>query len=286
MIACRTMKSSRQTGCATIKLSVVAGLTLAGVTAHTAEPARPLVVAHRGLLRHAPENTLSNFRACLELRLGFEFDVRRTKDGTLVCVHDETVNRTTDGTGKVADLSLDKVRRLDAGSWFGPEFSGERVPTVEEILKLLADYRHREVLVAVDLKADNVAGEVVRLGEKHGVLDRLLFIGTAISDPAVRREIRQASREAHAGAVANTPAEFEQALAAPDADWVYFRFLPTAEQIGQVHRAGKKRFIAGGTVSGNVPENWRRAAEVGLDGVLTDYPLELRAVLSRNADGK
>ena len=53
--------------------------------------ADPLVVAHRGLLRHAPENTLANFRACLELRLGFEFDVARTKDGHLVCIHDDTL---------------------------------------------------------------------------------------------------------------------------------------------------------------------------------------------------
>jgi len=57
----------------------------------------PLIVAHRGLLHHAPENTLAYFRACLELRIGFEFDVERTKDGQLVCVHDDTVDRTTNG---------------------------------------------------------------------------------------------------------------------------------------------------------------------------------------------
>src|SRR5690349_25131170 len=91
------------------------------------EPSRPLIVAPRGLLLHAPENTLANFRACLELRLGFEFDVRRTKDGVLVCIHDATVDRTTDGAGKVADLTLDEVRRLDAGGWFGAEFAGEKV---------------------------------------------------------------------------------------------------------------------------------------------------------------
>jgi glycerophosphoryl diester phosphodiesterase len=64
------------------------------------ESSHPLIVAHRGLLHHAPENTLANFRACLELRLGFEFDVEQTKDGHLVCIHDGTVDRTTNGTGK------------------------------------------------------------------------------------------------------------------------------------------------------------------------------------------
>src|SRR6476469_4312332 len=91
---------------------------------------RPLAVAHRGLLRHAPENTLANFRACLELRLGFEFDVERTKDGHLVCIHDSTVNRTTNVTGKVSDLSLDEIRHLDAGKWFDAKFAGEKVPTI------------------------------------------------------------------------------------------------------------------------------------------------------------
>ena len=63
---------------------------LASVNLRAAEP--PLIVAHRGLLRHAPENTLANFRACFELRLGFEFDVERTKDGHLVCIHDSTAD--------------------------------------------------------------------------------------------------------------------------------------------------------------------------------------------------
>ena len=103
-----------------------------------AHAADPLIVAHRGLLLHAPENTLANFRACLELRIGFEFDVQRTKDGHLVCIHDDTVDRTTNGKGQVSELTLEEIRKLDAGSWFDPKFAGEKVPTVEEILKLVS----------------------------------------------------------------------------------------------------------------------------------------------------
>jgi len=139
-----------------------------------AEPPCPLIVAHRGLLIHAPENTLANFRACLELRLGFEFDVDRTKDGHLVCIHDGTLDRTTNGTGKVSDHTLEQIRELDAGSWFDSKFAGEKVPTIEEVLKLVAEYREHDVLIAVDLKAENVEQEVVRLAEKHKVLHRLI----------------------------------------------------------------------------------------------------------------
>lgn len=157
-----------------------------------AEPTPPLIVAHRGLLRHAPENTLTNFRACLELRLGFEFDVQRTKDGNLVCIHDDSVDRTTNGTGKVFDLTLEQIQRLDAGGWFNSNFAGERVPTVDDVLRLVTEYRHHDLLVAVDLKAADVEEEVVRLAEKHEVLNRLLFIGTTISSPEVRSHLRRA----------------------------------------------------------------------------------------------
>ena len=247
-----------------------------------AEPATPLIVAHRGLLKHAPENTLANFRACLELRLGFEFDVEKTKDGHLVCIHDNTVNRTTNGTGSVSDLTLDQIRRLDAGSWFDTRFAGEKVPTVEEVLKLVGEYRQPELLIAVDLKAGHAGPDVVRLAERHQVLHRLLFIGTTISDPAVRDRIKRSSLKAQTAAVANNAIEFPAALAAANADWVYFRYLPSAEHTQAVHAAAKRSFIAGATVSGNVPDNWRHATELGLDGILTDYPLELRMTLRQS----
>ena len=244
------------------------------------EAGQPLIVAHRGLLRHAPENTLANFRACLELRLGFEFDVERTKDGHLVCIHDGTVDRTTNGSGKVSELTLSQIRELDAGSWFDAKFADEKVPTIDEVLKLVAEYQLHDVLIAVDLKAANVGADVVQLAEKHKVLHRLLFIGRTIVEPDLRKQLLQTSAKAHAAAVANDALEFPKALAAGNADWVYVRYLPTHEEVKAVHRAGKRVFIAGATVSGNVPGNWQHATNVGLDAILTDYPLLLRATLS------
>jgi glycerophosphoryl diester phosphodiesterase len=248
------------------------------------EPSRPLIVAHRGLLQHAPENTLANFRACLELRLGFEFDVEQTKDGHLVCIHDNTVDRTTNGKGKVADLTLEEIRRLDAGNWFDSKFTGEKVPTIEEVLKLVADHRQHEVLIAVDLKAEGVEQDVVRLAEQHKVLHRLLFIGRTITEPEVRERIKAASTKAQTATVANNADEFPKALAASNTDCVYFRYLPPKEQMEAVRGAGKRSFIAGTTVSGNVPDNWQQAAEVGIDGILTDFPFELRAMLRKKGN--
>lgn len=250
------------------------------------EPTRPLIVAHRGILLHAPENTIANFRACLELRLGFEFDVQRSKDGELVCIHDSNVDRTTNGKGNVSELSLAEIRALDAGAWFDPKFTGEKVPTVEEVLKLVAEYRQHDILVAVDLKAENVETDFVRLAEKHKVLHRLIFIGSTISDPKVRELIKKAATVAQTAAVANKSDEFPTTLAQPNSDWVYFRFIPSNEQIEAVHRSKKRAFIAGTSVSGNVPENWKKVVGLGIDGILTDYPLEVRTMIRSNAGRK
>src|SRR5262249_20972070 len=96
-------------------------------------------IGHRGLMKLAPENTLVGFAACIELRVGFELDIRRTKDGVLVVMHDPDVKRTTNGAGKVAELTLAELRKLDAGSWFERGFAGTRVPTLDEVFALLKE---------------------------------------------------------------------------------------------------------------------------------------------------
>lgn len=95
-------------------------------------------VAHRGYSAVAPENTLPAFAAGVLAGATFiEFDVRTTADGVPVVIHDRTVDRTTDGAGKVWELTLDEIARLDAGSWFSPAYAGIGVPRLAEVLELL-----------------------------------------------------------------------------------------------------------------------------------------------------
>lgn len=99
----------------------------------------PRVVAHRGASRHAPENTLGAMRRALDLGADWiEIDVRLTRDGVPVVLHDATVDRTTDGHGPVSAHTLARLRQLNAGGWFGPEFALERIPTLEEVLTFTA----------------------------------------------------------------------------------------------------------------------------------------------------
>ena len=95
------------------------------------------VAAHRGWCERYPENTMIAFQKALELGVDqIETDIRVTLDGELVCIHDDTVDRTTDGTGKVREKTLSEIRELDAGIRKGEEFKGERIPTFKELLKV------------------------------------------------------------------------------------------------------------------------------------------------------
>ncbi|MEM6928703.1 MAG: glycerophosphodiester phosphodiesterase family protein, partial [Myxococcota bacterium] len=94
---------------------------------------RDAVVAHRGFSHAAPENTLSAFRMARDLGVMIELDVALAESGEVVCIHDDDLDRTTNGSGPVADASYTEIRRLDAGSWFGEAFVGERVPTLDAV---------------------------------------------------------------------------------------------------------------------------------------------------------
>lgn len=242
-----------------------------------APAAEPVPVGHRGLPTHAPEETLATFNACIDLRVGVELDVRRTRDGQLVCLHDPTVDRTTDGKGKLADLSLRELRRLDAGRKFDPAFAGERVPALEEFFSLLKERKANTILVAVDLKEPDCEADVVKLAEKHGVLKQLVFIGLAIEDPKVREKLKEANPAAACAVLCPAADKLAAALEDASADWVYVRFIPTADEVKKIHASGKKVFLVGPLVMGNEPENWAKGRAAGVDAVLTDFPLECRA---------
>ena len=100
----------------------------------------PRIIGHRGACAYAPENTLASIRKAAALGARWvEFDVRLTRDGELVLMHDDDLRRTTNGRGHVLDMSANELAALDAGAWFGGAFAGERVPTLVEAIALLAE---------------------------------------------------------------------------------------------------------------------------------------------------
>lgn len=136
---------------------------------------RPLSVAHRGHSIAYPENTLEAYRKAIELGVEMiECDVNITRDGTLVMMHDPTLDRTTTGSGRVSASTWEEIQKLDAGGKFKPEFTGVKVPSAEETLLLYKEagiYSCFEVKGADGDESDRIALGLVELFIKHNMLD-------------------------------------------------------------------------------------------------------------------
>jgi glycerophosphoryl diester phosphodiesterase len=138
---------------------------------------RPTVIAHRGDKIHAPENTLASFQLAAEKGAdAIEFDVQLTSDGQVVVIHDQTIDRTTNSTGRVSRFPLAALQDLDAGAWFSEKFRGERIPTLDEVFESF----NKHVYMNVELKnyatpCDDLVSKVVQLVRKHGVQERTLL---------------------------------------------------------------------------------------------------------------
>src|SRR4029077_9524112 len=147
-----------------------------------------LVIAHRGASGNAPENTLAAFRKAVALGATFiETDLKLSRDARFVAVHDATVNRTTNGQGAVHDMTLADLRKLDAGAWFGSEFAGERITTLEELLEFS---KKNDVVFYLELKpAGAWGGEHALIGalRQSGEIPRAVVISF---DPSVVLNLR------------------------------------------------------------------------------------------------
>src|SRR5262245_33537200 len=146
------------------------------------------VIAHRGSMSDRPENTLASLKRAIEVKAHVsEVDVRTTKDGSLVCMHDADVSRTTDGKGKVNDLTLKEVQKLDAGSWFDKKYAGERVPTLRQALEtakgkidLMLD-----LVESVDAYLRKIAAEV----KEHGDPKRTVLGIRSVAQAKLMKEL-------------------------------------------------------------------------------------------------
>ena len=230
------------------------------------------MVAHRGGAGIAPENTLAAFRRALEVGAdAVELDVRLTRDGRVAVFHDRTVDRTTGGRGPVGTHTLAELQSSDAGSWFDPRFSGERVPALEEVfLELPHDFP-----IYVEMKARGSGAwplvlKVVETIRRHGRMESTmvasfnplaLVLLRAVEPGIVRGYISSGGHPLPLRARWLSPLVNPQWYA-PD------RGTLTPKLLGRFHRQGKK--VAAWDL--DTSEDMGRLKELGLDAVVTDYP--------------
>jgi glycerophosphoryl diester phosphodiesterase len=242
----------------------------------------PVIIAHRGLDEVYPENTLIAFKAALDRGMAIEIDVRGTSDEELVVVHDDTVDRTTDGTGAVAEMTLAELKQLDAGSWWGAEFAGERIPTLDETLDVVRDHGTAETSLIMEMKTldPGSIGKICRGLEERGLLGKTVGIGLIHLSVDVRRRFYGGNANFQCATVAHVAVELPTAISDPYSSWIYVRYLMSAEDVKAAHDGGKKVIASGPDVMEDL-DAMLASAEAGADTIMSYHPDALEKRLGR-----
>lgn len=239
------------------------------------------VIAHRGFSGVAPENTLIAFKKAIEVGSDMiELDVHLSKDGHVVVIHDDTLDRTTNGKGKVVDWTLEELKRLDAGSKFDPKFSGEKIPTLKEVL----DLSRSHVLVNIELKRGDLGQYTLKdltdrslqEVERAGVIDQTIF---SSFDPSALERIREKNPRVRVAYLYNKSWNFPQEVI----EGRSFNTLScrksvlTDTNISKAHKEGVRVNV----YTLNSEEEIERFLNMNVDGIITDYPDRLIKILQK-----
>jgi glycerophosphoryl diester phosphodiesterase len=241
-----------------------------------------VIIAHRGLDETYPENTVIAFKAALEKGYAIEIDVRGTKDDELIVLHDDTVDRTTNGEGRVAQMTLAEVKALDAGSWWGEEFAGAQIPTLMETFDAVKEYGTAETTLIIEMKTldPGCIKKICNGLAERSLLGSTVGIGLIHLSVDVRRRFYEGSADFQCASVANDAAELPGAIADPYSSWIYVRYLMSAEDVQAAHNGGKKVIASGPDVMENL-DNMVISAEAGADTIMAYHP---DAIADRLAD--
>ena len=231
----------------------------------------PMVIAHRGDSAHAPENTLVAFSLAQERGAdAVEFDVKLTGDGQVIILHDQSVDRTTNGHGDIRNFSLSQVKELDAGGWFDPKFSNERIPSLDDVFsqiggRILMNIELTNYATPGDLLVERVAELVLKFKVTNSVLFSSFFLGNL-------RKAKRLLPGIPCGMLASKGIK-----GFPWRTWGWRRgmdalhpYLTDVSEtlVSKVHRKGKR--INVWTV--NDPGEMDRLLALGIDGIFTDDP--------------
>ncbi|WP_163542379.1 glycerophosphodiester phosphodiesterase family protein [Occultella kanbiaonis] len=229
----------------------------------------PVAIAHRGYSQVLPENTLISEAAAMQSGAEyFEIDVHTTADGVPIVLHDQTVDRTTDGTGDVALLESSYLQTLDAGSWRDPVFAGEPLPTFAQILELM---QRNPATLMLEIKGPETRAEVehmIDLIRAAGLSDRVVIESFDLAAVGYARDYApEIPRGVLRGAVDADPVAVAQSVGATMYNPSATGGL-TAEIIDRLHEAG----IAVLPYTVNGVSAWQELTDLGVDGIVTDRP--------------
>lgn len=241
---------------------------------------RPTIFAHRGASAYAPENTLAAFELALRQGAdGIELDAKLTADGQVVVIHDQTVNRTTEGSGRVKDLTLAELRKLDAGSHFDVAFKGEPIPTLDEVLKAVGQMTILNIeLTNYASITDALPEKVAVLVKRHKLTRRVIF---SSFNPIALIRIRKMLPDVPIGLLA-MPGKRGALARSLVGRFLAYQSLHlnhadvTPALVKNSHQRGCYLYVY--TV--NQAADMRRLLNMDVDGIFTDDPVLARQIIS------
>lgn len=234
-----------------------------------------LVIGHRGASGYAPENTMVSFKKALEMGADMiELDVHRTLDGELVIMHDDDTKRITGFEGSIALMTAARIAELDAGAWFGKEFAGERVPTLEQVL----EWANGKIKVNIEIKSAGCEEKTVELINKFGMKDSILV--TSFNFDYIKK-IKELDPGIRTGALVDDlsgPEEIDEIIktCAPDALNPRYLFVDKS-----IVRAAHEKGLTVNPYTVNDPISMKRLIDAGVDGIITNYPDVLRKLVKK-----
>ena len=245
-----------------------------------------IITGHRGAAGLAPENTLSAIREGMKYADRIEIDVHQSKDGKIIVMHDSSVERTTNGKGKIKDLDWSYLSTLDAGSWLSPKYEGERIPLLEEVIDLVCP---KKVLL-IEVKEGeypSIEKNIIRIIEEKGVANNIIIqsFNTKILERfhKLNPKIRLHKLFAKQIYLFGFPITLVQASSLSHiATLFYVKKYPYIQEYSIFHRLFSKHFIEKldkqtGEKHINVwvennPQRAQKLIQLGIDGIITDYP--------------
>lgn len=242
----------------------------------------PIVFAHRGASADAPENTLASFSLAVTLgSSAIELDVQLSADDSVVVFHDPSVEKTTNGKGKIKDLTLDQIKSLDAGHTFGNAYPAEKIPTLEEVFSALSP----EIFLNIELKnlttpTDNLSEEVAKLIQNHHAEHRVLVSSFS---PEPLKKFQNLLPSVPLGRLIYRPVmvDFHRIFSSSLSFYQTVHISIKAfnkRRIDSLHKLGKQVFI----YTLNHPRDILAALNCGADGFFTDDPALANRILAEN----
>jgi len=238
----------------------------------------PLIIAHRGCSSEAPENTLSAFKLALEQGCdAIELDVHLSGDGEIIVCHDDTLDRTSDGSGVIHEMTVQEIKQVDAGSWFNPRYAGERIPLLQEVFELVPP----NIMINVEAKGLHGDAGERRLLQLLRDTNRVSSVVISSFDHQLLKRLKQREPNVRIGLLYDNELHHNQAEQLGVSVYSLHPYHVSIDTATVAVAVDHGLQVYPWTI--NSVQDMQKAIKQGVSGIITDYPGRLRDLFHSRA---